>query len=154
MTVATQRSTLGAPHSEELPSLPTGDASLLFSRVPDLGDPQTCETATAPDTLPLSGPINLGAVSQIPFGEGRVFQIGEEPVAVFHLRSGAVYAVQAQCPHRSGPLIDGLVGGTTVVCPLHAWKFDLTTGKALFGTCDIHTYPVTLSERGEILLLP
>ena len=65
-----------------------------------------------------------------------------------HTRKG-VYATQAECPHRQGPLADGLIGGATVVCPFHAWKFDLTTGEALMGQCGIQTYPVRLSEVGR-----
>lgn len=95
---------------------------------------------------------NLGPVSQIPVGEGREFVVDGSVIAVFHTRCG-VYASQAACPHREGPLIDGLIGGTTVVCPLHAWKFDLTTGQPLLGACGITTYPVRLSEEGDILLM-
>ena len=95
--------------------------------------------------------IALGPVSQIPLGEGRNFQVGDTEIAVFHTRQG-VYATQAECPHRQGPLADGLVGGTSVICPFHAWKFDLTTGEALMGQCAIQTYPVRLTEDGGIQL--
>lgn len=94
----------------------------------------------------------LGPISQIPVGEGREFAVGGELIAVFHTRGGGLYATQALCPHRNGPLIDGLVGGTAVVCPFHAWKFDLMTGEALMGSCGITTYPVRLEPSGEIML--
>ncbi len=93
----------------------------------------------------------MGPISQIPLGEGRNFQIGDAEIAVFHTRQG-IFATQAECPHREGPLADGLIGGTSVICPFHAWKFDLATGEALMGQCGIQTYPVRLSETGEILL--
>jgi nitrite reductase (NADH) small subunit len=98
------------------------------------------------------GEVKLGSVSSIPPGEGRNFAVGGESVAVFHTRAGEVFAVQAECPHRRGPLADGLVGGTTLICPLHSWKFDLATGKALFGDCGVKTYPVRVDEAGEIYL--
>ena len=69
--------------------------------------------------------MKLCPISEIPPGEGRNFSAFGEEVAVFHTRAGQVYAVQASCPHRGGPLADGLVGGTTLICPLHSWKFDL-----------------------------
>ena len=94
----------------------------------------------------------LGPLDRIPPGEGRDFEIDDRRITVFHLRGGAVYATQATCPHRQGPLADGLIGGTVVVCPFHAWKFDLRTGEALFGTCGIITYPVRLTASGEIVL--
>ncbi len=97
----------------------------------------------------------LGPLSQIPPGEGREFDINGQAVAVFHTRTeGRVYATQALCPHRDGPLIDGLLGGTTLLCPFHAWKFDLQTGEALMGTCGLKTYPVRLDNGDIILSLP
>ena len=93
----------------------------------------------------------LGRLAQIPLGEGRNFVVDGVGITVFHTRKG-VYATQAECPHRQGPLADGLLGGATVVCPFHAWKFDLTTGEALMGQCGIQTYPVRLSESGELWL--
>lgn len=96
---------------------------------------------------------DLGSVAQLPLGEGRAFQVGEHQIAVFRTRGGSIYATQAHCPHRGGPLIDGLIGGTILSCPLHAWKFDLRTGEALFGTQGIKTYPVHLTQAGEIVLI-
>ena len=96
--------------------------------------------------------IGLGPVDQIPPGEGRVFKIGDKEIAVFLSRNGNVYATQPLCPHKSGPLVDGLMGGSTLVCPLHAWKFDLSTGEPLMGNCSIKTYSVRLNASGEILL--
>ena len=96
--------------------------------------------------------IKLGPASDIPPGEGRVYQIEGERIAVFRTRAQEVYAVQAECPHKRGPLADGLVGGGTVICPLHGWKFDLKTGQALFGDCGLKTYPVCLDESGNVVL--
>jgi len=96
--------------------------------------------------------IALGPIGQIPPGEGRNFEVQGRRIAVFHTRIGEVFATQAECPHRVGPLADGLLGGTTLVCPLHAWKFDLRTGEALYGNCGLATYPVRMSETGEIFL--
>ena len=95
----------------------------------------------------------LGSVTQIPLGEGRAFVVAGRRIAVFRTRTGGVYATQADCPHRSGPLADGLLGGDVLVCPLHAWKFDLRTGEALFGSCGLTTYPVRVSQTGELFLM-
>jgi nitrite reductase (NADH) small subunit len=96
--------------------------------------------------------LKLGPLSAIPPGAGRNIEVLGRKLAIFHTRAGAVYAVQAECPHRGGPLADGLVGGTMLICPLHAWKFDLASGEALFGECGIKTYPVRVDEAGQILL--
>lgn len=96
---------------------------------------------------------NLGPIERLPLGEGQEFRVGEHIVAVFHTRKGAVFATQATCPHKGGPLADGLVGAGKVICPLHAYKFDLTTGQPVGNTCEaLKTYSVSLSETGNILL--
>jgi nitrite reductase (NADH) small subunit len=94
----------------------------------------------------------LGPLGQIPVGEGRAFRVGDRTVAVFRTRSGAVFATQALCPHRAGPLADGLLGGTTLLCPLHAWKFDLVTGQPLLGSCGLTTYPIRVQADGRLFL--
>jgi nitrite reductase (NADH) small subunit len=96
--------------------------------------------------------LELCPLSAIPAGEGRNIEALGQNIAIFHTRSGAVFAVQAECPHRGGPLADGLVGGTTLICPLHSWKFDLTTGEALLGDCGIKTFPVRVDETGRVIL--
>jgi nitrite reductase (NADH) small subunit len=98
---------------------------------------------------------NLGAVDHLALGEGRLFEIGPDalPVAVFRTRAGVVYATQGRCPHRGGPLADGITGGTTLVCPLHAYRFNLSSGKSLDNDCEaLKTYPVAVSAEGDLLL--
>ncbi len=96
---------------------------------------------------------SLGPVEQIPLGEGRVFEVEGMPMAVFRTRQGEVFATQATCPHREGPLCDGIIGGRQVVCPLHAYKFDLATGSPVGNDCEaLRTYAVSVSENGDILL--
>jgi len=96
--------------------------------------------------------VRLAPLDAIPPGEGRVCSLRGEDVAVFRTRAGDVFACQAACPHKGGPLADGLVGGTTMICPLHAWKFDLTTGAALTGECGVKTFPVRVNDDGWIVL--
>ena len=95
---------------------------------------------------------SIGAVSQIPEGEGRAFQVGDRKIAVFRSREGRVFATQSDCPHRRGPLADGLLGGSTLVCPLHEWRFDLATGKSQNGACDLQVFPVTQDADGSLVV--
>ena len=101
----------------------------------------------------MTAEFNLGPLDNVPLGEGRVYQVDGANIAVFRGRSGQWFAVQAQCPHRGGPLVDGLVGGTTLICPLHGWKFELTTGAPIFGECGVKTYPVRVDEASQAILL-
>ena len=72
--------------------------------------------------------VNLGSIDAIPLGQGRCYVVGEKEIAVFRQRDGTLFATQNQCPHRQGPLSEGLVGNGRVICPLHAHQFNLETG--------------------------
>lgn len=96
---------------------------------------------------------NVGSLERIPFGEGRSYRIMGEEVAVFRPRGGGVFAVQATCPHKGGPLADGLVGLGVVVCPLHGSTFQLSTGAPVRNGCPaLRTYPVEVTAAGDILI--
>jgi nitrite reductase (NADH) small subunit len=108
-------------------------------------------------TLPLAAASavehNLGPSAQVPPGEGREFDVAGKRIAVFRMRvSGEVYATQAECPHQKGPLADGLTGNGVVVCPFHAWRFDLRTGTPLLGDCAVAVYPARINESGDVLV--
>ena len=95
----------------------------------------------------------LGPADAIPLGEARVFLVDGRQVAVFRCRSGEVYATGAECPHRGGPLADGLVGNHSVICPLHGFVFDLRTGQAPGRECGhLVTHSVTVTAGGELTL--
>ncbi|HWA71564.1 MAG TPA: Rieske (2Fe-2S) protein [Polyangiaceae bacterium] len=96
--------------------------------------------------------VTLAPIQAIPEGEGRTFQIGTEHVAVFRDRQGAVFATQATCPHRGGPLADGLIGGGSLICPLHSLKFDLKSGLAQNGECSLKVYPARLNSTGHVVI--
>lgn len=96
---------------------------------------------------------SLGAIDRIPVGEGKAFDARGRKVAVFRTRSGELFATQAHCPHKSGPLADGMVGGGAVICPLHGYKYDLATGQPQGHGCPaLQTYRVELGGGGEMFL--
>ena len=71
--------------------------------------------------------VRVAAVADVPPGEGRVVDADGRQLAVFNV-DGAFHAIDNACPHRGGPLGDGDLEGTTVSCPWHAWRWDVTTG--------------------------
>jgi len=93
----------------------------------------------------------LGSIHDIPPGEGRTYAVDGTMVAVFRLRDGSMRALDAVCPHRGGPLADGQIDLTQVVCPLHQNAWDLTTGCSLSGQPPVTTYPVRVADD-QILL--
>jgi nitrite reductase (NADH) small subunit len=75
-----------------------------------------------------------------------------EWVAVFRLRGGELRAVSARCPHAGGPIADGLVDATVVICPLHQHAFELATGCSTTGQPPLRVYPVGVDDAGDIRL--
>ncbi len=104
------------------------------------------------ETLSRPAEHAIGTLDQIPRGEGRNFEVAGIRVAVFRTHQDEVFASQAECPHLQGPLADGMLGGTTIMCPLHDRSYDLRTGKVLAGECDLLVYPVRLTAGGQLML--
>ena len=94
----------------------------------------------------------LGPIDQIPVGEGRAFGVDGVQIAVFRLRSGAVHAVSAVCPHRGGPIADGQIDGSIVLCPLHMNAFELSTGCSTIGQEPLASWHVEVDQAAEIVL--
>jgi nitrite reductase (NADH) small subunit len=96
--------------------------------------------------------LPLCTIDEIPVGLGRGFAVGDKPIAVFRSRAGAVFAVDGVCPHKGGPLADGMLAGDQVVCPYHAFKFNRGTGECdQPGVCAIATYPVEVVD-GQVFV--
>lgn len=95
--------------------------------------------------------VAIGPLHGVPRGEGRNFTAGGRTVAVFRTHKDEVFATQPECPHLKGPLADGMMGGTTIMCPLHDRTYDLRTGAVLVGECDLVTYPARV-ESGTIFV--
>jgi len=74
--------------------------------------------------------IRVTNVENIPLREGRSVMLGETEIAIFNLGDRFV-AVDNACPHRGGPLCDGIVSGASVTCPLHGYKVCLDSGEVL-----------------------
>ena len=87
--------------------------------------------------------FQLGAVDDIPPGEGRAFAIEDAQIAVFRLRDGSLRALDAVCPHKGGPLADGLADDHVVVCPLHGATYDMCSGIETGGGAPVRSYPVS-----------
>lgn len=87
--------------------------------------------------------IELCKLDDIATGLGRSFRVGDKLIAVFRGRTGSVFAVGGLCPHKGGPLADGMLVGEQVVCPMHAFRYDVKSGDCdQAGACGIATYPV------------
>ena len=96
--------------------------------------------------------ISIGSLSDIPRRGARCVATPEGKVAVFRTQDDQVYAIDDHCPHRGGPLSQGIVHGTAVTCPLHNWVIGLDTGIAAEpDEGRTQTVPVKL-ENGELYI--
>jgi nitrite reductase (NADH) small subunit len=100
--------------------------------------------------------VRIAACADIPPREGRAVAIAGREIAIFNL-GDRFLATDNRCPHKGGPLCEGIVSGPAVVCPLHAWKIDLETGVVQrpkqIDTC-IHTYRTRVEEGVVAIELP
>ena len=76
---------------------------------------------------------NIGPLANIPIRGARrlCFGVDGRPIAVFRTGDHRVFALIDECPHKKGPLSEGIVSGHTITCPLHNWGIDLDTGAAI-----------------------
>ncbi len=96
--------------------------------------------------------LDIGPLDDIPREGARVVKTALGCVAVFRTATDAVFALDDRCPHKGGPLSEGIVHGTSVTCPLHAWVFDMGTGTAQGADeGQVATYDVRV-EAGRVLL--
>lgn len=98
--------------------------------------------------------LDIGPVGQIEPGTARTLPVeGREELALFRTVRGDVFAIVNKCPHKHGPLSQGIVHGNVVTCPLHSWQISLKSGAAL-GDDDgcVPTIPLRV-DAGRIYLL-
>lgn len=89
----------------------------------------------------------VASADSVPFNEGRRFSFMDHPFALFNVGDGYV-VIDGHCPHKQGPLGDGILSGKSVFCPLHNWKISLETGCALSGGVgQVKVYPVKVHEN-------
>ena len=101
-----------------------------------------------------AGWLDIGALTDIPARGGRVVKTPAGCIAVFRAFDDTVFALDDRCPHKGGPLSDGIVHGHKVTCPLHSLVIDLETGSAPSPEDGaVRTHGVRV-EAGRILLDP
>jgi nitrite reductase (NADH) small subunit len=93
--------------------------------------------------------VTVARVDDVPEEGGGVYQAAGREIALFRI-GGQFYALDNVCPHRGGPLGEGIVSGTEIICPWHAWGFDVRTGKYTFDPeLAVQTFEVRVQD-GQI----
>lgn len=97
--------------------------------------------------------IEIGRIEDIPRQGARVVRTGTGDIAVFRTADDEIFALRDRCPHKGGPLSQGIVSGRRVTCPLHNWQVALDSGEAVApdqGCARRFTVRVT---KGSVFLL-
>ncbi|GAA6163473.1 nitrite reductase small subunit NirD [Pelagimonas sp. KU-00592-HH] len=96
--------------------------------------------------------LDIGSINDIPERGARIVKTKVGCVAVFRTAENEVFATADRCPHKGGPLSEGIVHDRKVTCPLHNWVFSLETGEAQGADeGQIDTYAARVVD-GRILL--
>ena len=94
----------------------------------------------------------IGDISDIPLRGARCVKTPQGKIAVFRTAENEVFAIEDQCPHKGGPLSQGIVYGDRVACPLHNWSIELGNGAAVAPDVGCaRTFPVNV-ERGIVFV--
>jgi nitrite reductase (NADH) small subunit len=96
--------------------------------------------------------IDVGAASAIPLQGARTVTLDGVAIAVFRTVDDRLFALVDRCPHKHGPLSQGIVHGHSVACPLHNWRIALATGEAQ-GDDKGCTPVIAVRREGERILL-
>jgi len=100
----------------------------------------------------MSNFIDIGGLADIPQQGARLVKTAHGCIAVFRTADDKIFALDDRCPHKGGPLSNGIQHGEAVTCPLHNWVFDLNTGAALGADKGhVRTYKVKV-DSGRILM--
>jgi nitrite reductase (NADH) small subunit len=93
--------------------------------------------------------VTVARVEDLPPGTVTTVRAGDEEIALAHV-DGGFYATQAACIHLQGPLGEGLLEGSVLICPWHGWQYDVRTGENEFDRAiQLRTYEVRV-EDGEV----
>jgi nitrite reductase (NADH) small subunit len=96
--------------------------------------------------------LPVGHIDDIPVRGSRCVKHGAMTIAIFRAADNTVFAIEDKCPHKGGPLSQGIVHDGCVTCPLHNWVISLKTGKAQGADeGETRTFAVRV-ENGVILL--
>lgn len=98
--------------------------------------------------------VEIGGIDEIPRLGSRVVRTAQGDIAVFRTGDDRIFALRDMCPHRGGPLSQGIVHGQRVTCPLHNWKIELADGQAVAPDqgCSA-SYAVRIEQRRISLCL-
>jgi len=95
--------------------------------------------------------VKVAKTSDLPTGRAKVCTIGDRRIALYHIPSG-FFATENTCPHRGGPLGEGDIIASEIVCPWHLWSFEIETGVCV-GNPEIRIATHDVRVEGDRVLV-
>lgn len=94
---------------------------------------------------PMSDLVKVAEVADLQPGEGKTVVVGDRELALFNV-GGQFHCIDNFCPHRGGSLGEGVLNDKIVACPLHGWRFDVTTGQSpVIPAAKVDTFEVVVT---------
>mgnify|MGYP001474700417 CR=1 FL=1 len=99
--------------------------------------------------------VEIAPASELPNGERLFVEVEGKAIVIFNI-AGEFFAIGDVCTHDDGPLGDGMIEGSNIVCPRHGGEFDVRTGKAMAmpAVVDIPAYPVQVRDGNIFVGIP
>jgi nitrite reductase (NADH) small subunit len=95
--------------------------------------------------------VKVAEVEQVPPGTSCVVEAGGRELALFNV-AGEFYCIDNGCPHSDGPLGEGELEADVVMCPWHAWQFNVRTGCMIYNeSVCVATYPCKVMDNGVLV---
>jgi len=95
--------------------------------------------------------VEVAAVSDLKSGDAKTVEVKGMQIALYNV-NGNFYASTNVCPHRSGPLGEGMLDGEVITCPLHGWQFNVKSGEyVVVPAIKIETYETKI-ENGKVFV--
>lgn len=96
--------------------------------------------------------VAIGQLHDIPRRGARCVESGGMTIAIFRTMDDRLFALEDKCPHKNGPLSQGMIHDGCVTCPMHGWVISLETGKAM-GADEGSTTSFPVRLDGDRVLL-
>jgi len=99
--------------------------------------------------------VKVALTDEVPVGQSKLVEVEGRKITIFNI-NGNFSAIDDTCTHSGGPLSEGIIDGSQVICPWHGAQFDVTTGKVLGGpaSTDVRSYKVKVEGNEIHLALP
>ncbi|MBI1973355.1 Rieske 2Fe-2S domain-containing protein [Candidatus Micrarchaeota archaeon] len=96
--------------------------------------------------------VEVANAADLPVGAGKAIEVRGKPIAVFNV-GGSFHAIDNVCKHRGGSLGDGTLDDNMVTCPLHMWRYDVTTGQCETVPGEDERSYQTMTKEGKVYVL-